>query len=116
MRAMRGRARTSGPWLLAGMLLAANLVSCALRLAVDYHGFFDVLCSLAAFVPICRHYAGQRPGPGQMIVSIDDFRRAERTVRESIAAGHGEACILQSRRNEREARASAASAPGRVTG
>lgn len=40
--------------------------------------------------------------PGQVACSMEDFQRAEQLQKDSIAQGHGESCILQEKRNQRD--------------
>ena len=89
-----GLAIAYGPWALAAVLWIASAATCAGDLQVDSHGLLDAGTTVASFWVIARHYGGPRLGPGEMVVSQDDYRRGERLVIDSIAAAHGEGCIM----------------------
>lgn len=88
-RELRDLAAGQSPWVATALLLAVNVVTCAYRLAVDYHGLLDVGLALAAFWGIARHYRGPRLKPGERIVSDREYHASEMAITRAVLAGQG---------------------------
>lgn len=89
------------PWFIAAVFWGLTIGTGISGTAADLHGTIDCGTIISSCLLIGLHVP-PRLKPGQMIVSISDFREGERTARESIARGHGENCILQEKRNQRD--------------
>jgi hypothetical protein len=83
---MRGRASTAGPWVLAGALLAVDVITAVGHLADDYHSLLDVVTVAALVWPIVRHYGGPRLKDGDRVVSDIEAGRMEDTAWRAAGA------------------------------
>lgn len=84
MQKMRSRAAAWLPWAVAGALLGVSLVTCALRLAEDYHGLLDVALAVTCFWGITRHYRGPLLKPGERIIAEGDYLKMEQAIASGI--------------------------------
>jgi hypothetical protein len=87
-----------GPWLVAGLLLAADVVTAVRHDVLPIrHEVIGVLTVWAGVWAIgnTRRMLGPKLKPGQRIVSDETYRADLRLITEAFAAAHGEHCTIR---------------------
>lgn len=90
MTGILGSLRTSGPWILAGLLWVMAAAGTFWHVEADLHGLLDILTLAATVAAIVvaagRHFSGPRLRPGQRIVGPEEAAWMEAAMATAMAA------------------------------